>query len=34
MKNIYVVRKSIVAAKEIHKGELFNEDNITTKRPG
>ena len=34
MKNINVVRKSIVAAKKIQKGETLNEDNITTKRPG
>ena len=34
MKNINVVRKSIVAAKEIQQGETLNEDNITTKRPG
>jgi len=32
--NINAVRKSIVAAKKIKKGELFNIDNITTKRPG
>ena len=34
MKNIQVVRKSIVAAKDIKKGETFTEDNITVKRPG
>lgn len=33
MKNIQVVRKSIVAAKDIKKGEVFGEDNITVKRP-
>lgn len=33
-KNILTARKSIVASKEILKGELFSEDNITTKRPG
>jgi len=33
MKNIRVVRKSIVAAKDIKKGEVFGEDNITVKRP-
>lgn len=33
-KNIEVVRKSIVASKKIKKGELFSEENITTKRPG
>lgn len=32
--NIEVVRKSIVAAKKIKKGEVFSEYNITTKRPG
>jgi len=32
--NINVVRKSVVAAKKIKKGELFTEDNLTTKRPG
>ncbi|MBF0553525.1 MAG: N-acetylneuraminate synthase [Nitrospirae bacterium] len=31
--NIIVVRKSIVAAKKIKKGEFFTEDNITSKRP-
>lgn len=33
-KNIQVVRKSIVAKCDITAGELFSEDNITTKRPG
>ena len=33
-KNLIVVRKSIVASKNIAKGELFSEQNITTKRPG
>ncbi|MBN1405323.1 MAG: N-acetylneuraminate synthase [Candidatus Omnitrophica bacterium] len=32
-KNIKVVRKSIVALKDIRKGECFTEKNITTKRP-
>jgi len=32
--NINVVRKSIVAKKEIKKGEIFSESNLTTKRPG
>lgn len=32
--NITVVRKSIVASKSIKKGEIFTEENITTKRPG
>lgn len=31
--NLRIVRKSIVAAKDIKKGELFSEDNITVKRP-
>lgn len=34
MDNIVVARKSIVASKDIHQGELFTEENITTKRPG
>lgn len=33
-KNIEIVRKSIVAKIDIKKGELFSENNITTKRPG
>lgn len=32
--NKIVARKSIVASQDIRKGELFTEDNITTKRPG
>lgn len=32
--NKAVARKSIVAAKEIKKGEIFTEENLTTKRPG
>ena len=32
--NIVIARKSIVAACEIKKGEIFTEDNITVKRPG
>ncbi len=32
--NIEVARKSIVAARNIAKGELLTEDNITVKRPG
>ena len=32
--NIDIVRKSIVANKEIKKGEIFSENNLTTKRPG
>jgi N,N'-diacetyllegionaminate synthase len=34
MGNISIVRKSIVALKDIKKGHFFNEKNITTKRPG
>ena len=33
-KNIAVARKSIVAAKDIKAGEVFNENNLTVKRPG
>lgn len=32
--NIKVARKSIVASKEIKKGDVFTEENITIKRPG
>ena len=34
VKNIEIVRKSIVAKVEIKKGTVFTRDNITTKRPG
>lgn len=34
MKNKPIVRKSIVAAKEISCGDIFTESNITAKRPG
>ena len=34
LKNRDAARKSIVAKRSIKKGELFSEDNITTKRPG
>lgn len=34
MKNIVIARKSIVANKNIHKGEFFSETNLTVKRPG
>lgn len=34
IKNINIARKSIVAKKNISKGEVLNEDNITCKRPG
>ena len=33
-KNIPIARKSIVAARDILKGEVFSEENITAKRPG
>ena len=33
-KNITIARKSIVAAKEIKRGEKFTEENLTVKRPG
>ena len=33
-KNRAIVRKSIVAAKQIREGEIFRESNLTTKRPG
>jgi len=34
LKNMAVARKSLVAIKEIKKGELFREDNVGAKRPG
>jgi N,N'-diacetyllegionaminate synthase len=34
MQNIKIVRKSIVAKTKIKKNEIFNEKNITVKRPG
>lgn len=34
IKNKAVARKSLVAAREIKRGELFTEDNIGAKRPG
>jgi N-acetylneuraminate synthase len=34
LKNLPMARKSLVAAKEIKKGDLFTEDNLTIKRPG
>ena len=34
IEKITVVRKSIVASRDIFKGEVFTKDNITTKRPG
>ncbi len=33
-KNIGIVRKSIVAQRDIKAGEIFSEDTLTTKRPG
>ena len=33
-KNIEIARKSIVAARDIAKGELLSENNLTVKRPG
>ncbi|WP_297210947.1 MULTISPECIES: N-acetylneuraminate synthase [Thermodesulfovibrio] len=33
MRNIKIVRKSIVAKRDIKKGEVFSEDNLTTLRP-
>lgn len=32
--NMIVARKSIVAARDIKKGETFSEENLTVKRPG
>jgi len=34
LKNINIVRKSLVSKIQIKSGELFSEDNLTTKRPG
>ena len=34
LKNLKIVRKSIVAKKYIKKGELYTKENLTTKRPG
>lgn len=33
-KNKIVARKSIIAKKKIKRGDIFSEENITTKRPG
>ena len=33
-KNMAIARKSIVAGRDIRKGEMFTEENITTKKPG
>ena len=32
--NMAIARKSIVASRNIRKGEVFSEENLTTKRPG
>lgn len=32
--NIVVARKSIIAARDIKKGDVFTEENLTVKRPG
>ena len=34
LKNLNVIRKSIVAKKRIEKGDILDENNLTTKRPG
>ncbi len=34
MKNKSVVRKSLVAARSIRAGEIFDESNLAAKRPG
>ena len=33
-KNVLIARKSIVASRFIHKGDVFSDNNITVKRPG
>ncbi len=33
-KNLGIARKSIVAKKDIQKGEIFTQENLATKRPG
>ncbi len=33
-KNQMIARKSLVAAREVHQGEMWQEDSLTTKRPG
>lgn len=33
-KNIEIARRSIVAARDIKKGEIYSEDNLIVKRPG
>jgi N,N'-diacetyllegionaminate synthase len=32
--NLDIIRKSIVARKNIIRGEVFTSENLTTKRPG
>ena len=32
--NINLIRRSIIASRNINKGENFSEGNLTTKRPG
>ena len=34
LKNVAIARRSLVAARDIRKGELFIEENIAVKRPG
>lgn len=34
LKNILIVRKSVVAKRKINKGEAFSDSNLTVKRPG
>ncbi len=34
IKNMAIARKSIIAARDIEKGELLSDENLTTKRPG
>ena len=34
LKNKSIVRKSLVAARDILEGEIFTESNLTVKRPG
>lgn len=33
-KNLFIARKSIIAARNIKVGEMFTEENLTVKRPG
>ena len=34
LKNISIARKSVVAASDIRKGEIFTDENLAIKRPG